>query len=312
MWPLLCILSVAAGCGSSKEDTSQCITQNTTLLFRLVDPHYGNDIFLQNIHSVDAYIFDDAKMLVSHRRFEVNELADFPGWKLDLPPGDYYAVCWGNADANSRLRTLDPAVGNFDDGFVEIPTNITTTGNPLYYAPYMEFPGSRAGGGAATRGYIPPEMVPYAFTVYEQQENVKEMDFINAHRTINVYVIGYMYPELPTVTATHLCAKYDFYFHSYETYHDFTQTVKKVNAPDGSPALLATFYVCFSDITSDMIFTLQGTDGHVFEPVINLQQFIRDNHLTDTETIDILYHFYGFGADITIPGWNTNPITPGT
>ena len=310
LWPLLCILSVAVGC--TVEDDSTCITQNTTLLFRLVDPHYGNDIFLQNIHSVDAYIFDDAKMLTEHRRFEVAELNDFPGWKLDLPPGNYYAVCWGNADANSRLRTLDPAVGYFDDGFVEIPTNITTTGNPLYYAPYMDFPGSRA-GGAATRGttYIPPEMEPYAFEVFYQQNNVKEMNFINAHRTINFYITGYAEDILPTVTGTHLGTEYDFYFHSLDTYHDFIQTPKKVTAPDGSPALLATFYVCFTDIDRDMNFTVTGPGGKIYDPVVNLQQFIRDNNLTDTDNIDILYQFFGFGADITIPGWDSTPVIPG-
>ena len=316
MWPLLCILSVTVGC--TGENNSQCITQNTTLLFRLVDPHYGNDIFLDNIHSVDAYIFDESKLLTEHRRFESDELAEFPGWKLDLPPGDYYAVCWGNADANSRLRTLDPAIGTFDEGFIEIPPNITTTGNPLYYAPYVAYQGSLApvafqrslAPAAATRA-LPEEMKPYAFTVLYQRNNVKEMDFISAHRTINVYITGYVDSPLPTVTGTHLCSEYDFYFHSLDEYHDFTQTAKKVTAPNGQPALLATFYVCYSDITDDMNFTIQGANGEVFEPVVNLQQFIRDNNLTNTDTIDILYQFFEYGATITIPGWDEHPVIPG-
>ena len=309
MWPLLCILSVAVGC--TKEDNGTCITQNTTLLFRYVDETYGNDLFLQAIHSVDAYIFDEAKTLVDHRRFEQAELAAFPGWKLDLPPGNYYAVCWGNADNNSRLRELIPEVNSFDDGIIKIPDGADiTSGSPIYYAPYELH--ANVNSIAAGPRLLDPTMKDYAFTVVEQRENVKEMNFVCAHRTINVYITGYADSTPAVVTGEHLCGEYDFYYQSCDDYRDFTQTAHAVTTPDGQQALVATFYVCYSVITGEMELVLKGGTGPgapILETV-NLREFLAANPSAMGSTIDILIRFYELGTIVTVPGWDDKPVHP--
>ena len=315
--PLFCLLLVTSGC--LKESESVCIRENTTLLFHLLDLTTQADIFpqYQYIHSVDAYIFNDAKKMVKHRRFEEAELKKFPGWKLDLPPGDYYAVCWGNADDNSQLRSFTPSITTFDEGYIEIPPGVTTGGNPIYYAPYKVHPNSRAGADSATGSksgtkVIDPNMVDHAFTVLFQRHNVKDMYFVCAHRTINVYIMGYSSSSAPaTVTGTGLCAEYNFRYESQNDYRNFTQTAQGVTTPSG-PGLLVTFYVGFSEINSNMNFILRNGPGGAILQEVNLRQFLLDNNMLYNygNTIDIVIQFYDLGVSVTIPTWGNVPVEP--
>jgi hypothetical protein len=292
--------------GCIKEDNSDCIWENTMLLFKYTDTD-GSDIFLRDINSVDAFIFDENKKFVVSRRFESAALHEFAGWKLDLPPGDYHAVCWGNAGANSRLNDFVPSVTTFNESFIQIPSNITTTGDRIYYAPYKTHPHAYSG---AQGTIFDPSMTIYRFTVVANKVNVKEMFFVRAHRTINVYIMGYSGNQPATVTGTQLCTEYDFHYTTGNVFRNFTQTAQPVTTPDG-PAVLAAFHVGFSEITGATDFIIrQGASGSILETV-NLKKFIEDNPSAYGSTIDILIRFSDLGVTVTIPKWGTNTIKPG-
>ena len=306
---LLLLIFIAAamyGC-NIYDDTIDCVRDNTTLIFKYTDGS-GNDAFLRDIQSVDAFIFDANKKLVAHKRFESGALSEFAGWRnISLSPGDYYAVCWGNVGNNSRLSEYVPGVTTFDSKFIQIPANITTGGNQIYYAPFKTHPQAYSG---AMQSAPDPQMTSYAFTVRSGRDNVKEMLFVRAHRTINVYIMGYSSALPATVTGTQLCAEYDFYYNSRNVFRNFTQTALPATTPEGA-ALLATFHVGFSEIYDDMNFTLRrGPTGEVMETV-NLKQFLAAFPAAYGSTIDILIRFGDLGVTITVPSWVSKPITPG-
>ena len=305
----LAALLLTEGCTSMYDDLSDCILENTTLIFTYKDVN-GNDIFPRDIHSVDAYIFDEAKKFVMHHRSESNELDMFAGWKLNLTPGDYYVVCWGNVGGNTRIDDFVKGVTTFDECTIQIPPSITSSGNPIYYAPYKKHPESRS-GVLDTRA-IDPSMQEYGFHVVAQTENIKEMIFVSAYRTINVYIIGYpgSATEPAMVTGTQLYAEYDFYYVTKDVTRNFTQPALPVTLPEG--ALLATFYVGFSEIKDNMNFILKkGEDGATLETV-NLKNFLEEFPEEYNDTINIVIKFTELGVTITVPGWNNVPVTPGT
>jgi hypothetical protein len=304
--PIICLALTVVGC--HKEDNSNCIRENTTLLFKYLDNN-GIDILTRDIHSVDAFIFDQNKKLVVNRRFEIAELNSFAGWKLNLPSGDYNVVCWGNAGTNSQMNNFVPGVTTLDDGFMEIPSNITTTGDRIYYAPY------KLHQQKLPEGAVPP-VTTYDFKVVARRENVKEMYFTRAHRTVNVYIIGYSNSEGPVaVTGTQLAAKYDFYYSTRNPYRNLTQTAQPVTTPDG-PGVLAAFHFWFAEITNITDFIIrQGVEGSILETV-NLKKFVESypSIYPPTKygnTIDILVRFSDLGVTVTIPGWKEKPISPG-
>lgn len=276
------------------------------LIFRYTNAE-GNDVFLRDINSVNAFIFDENKKFVVSRRFEASELNLFAGWKLNLPPGEYYAVCWGNANSNTQLKNFVAGVTTFDEGLIKIPANITTTGDKIYYAPYKIHPYAYYGAQGTA---FDPSMTAYRFTIVANKVNVKEMFFVRAHRTINVYIMGYSGSIPATVTGTQLCAEYDFHYSTGNIFRNFTQTAQPITTPDGQ-ALLASFHVGFSEITEHMEFIVrQGPGGSILETV-NLKDFIETHSLSYGSTIDILIRFSDLGVTATIPQWGTSTIKPG-
>jgi len=312
LWSLF-FLFLVAGCNFIKEGEYDC--QTTTILFTYTSDK-GNDIFSDNIHSVDAFIFDADKKLVMSRRFESAELAQFAGWKVDkLLPGDYYVVCWGNVHDNSRMNNFASGVTTFDECIIQIPDIVTTTGDQIYYAPNIKHPESRS--GVATRA-TDPALRDHVFTVIAQKDNVKVMPFVRAHRTINVYIVGYPDNSPPaTVTGMQLATQYDFYYKTGNIYRNFTQTALPITTLIGD-ALLATFHVGYSPITENMEFILrEGPNGKIIATV-NLREFLRINPEAFGNTIDILISIccdcgpnpFDLGVSITIPPWLIHDVTP--
>ena len=306
LW-LFAVLLLANGC--TKEDDSDCIIikENTIIYFKL---NGSSAAFTSEVTSVDAFIFDESKKFFESKRFNVGELNQFAGWRTNLPVGDYYVVCWGNVGDNSRMNSFVKGATAFDEAYIQIPNTITTTGNPIFYAPYKLHP--FASTGALVTRSIDPLMADYGFHVEAQKENTKEMFFGSAHRTINVYIMGYSSASsLPaTITGTQLCAEYGFYYNTHNVFRNFTQVAQAVTTPDGA-ALLATFYVGFSEVTNSMNFILsQGSGGVVLETV-NLLQFLADHPDANTNVINILIKFSELGVTISMPGWGDMPVIPG-
>jgi hypothetical protein len=301
----VCFALAASSC--IKEDMSKCVRENTTILFKYTGTD-KSDIFLRDIASVDAFVFDEAKKLVVRRRFESQELGEFAGWRLNLSPGDYYVVCWGNAGDNSQFNSFTENTTTLDESFIRIPAHVTTTGDPMYHAPYNPHPQwlpedvrSRAGEQA------------YGFTVLAGTNNVKEVNFVRAHRTVNVYIMGYSNDggnRPPVVGGTNLCAEYNFYNNSNDVYRNFIQTARPISTPEGQ-AFLATFHFGFSEITDAMNFTVGQGNAESILQTVNLKKFIEDNPSAYGNTINIMVRFSDMGVTITIPEWGGGSIEPG-
>ena len=315
---LLFLLLGMVGC-SVQDDPSVCpVNGRMTLYFTLEDQ--GTDLFSQMITSVNAYIFDSTKTLIEERRLDSYNLSfpvtvtagQKPGFTVEYEPGDYYAVCWGNVGERSGFRSgLVKGVTRFEDCAIQIPPTSTATGDPIYYAPYKLNPYQNKSVEIETRA-IDPTMTLYAFTIAKGEVREKKMNFVNAHRTVNIYIYGYT-DGTPVVQATHLCTEYNFLYQSAGQYRDFMRPAEQVDTPEGK-ALLVTFYFGFDEITDDIIFTLKrSASGSTIPGVdpINLLEFILDQGLSDKEpTYDIRIIFSTLGVTIDIPEWGNIPVKP--
>lgn len=326
------VLLVVAGC--MKEDPSDCPKQGgVTLYFTYLPDIQKPDAFRDNIHTVKAYIFDADKLMYLDRDFtqyQLNQSSVYnghPGWKLDdLPPGDYYAVCWGNVGAGSNFsgaRDISP----FDACAINIPTEVNTTGDPIYYAPYplSQMPphqNTRSGSEeetAQTKADL--TMINYYFQVKEGEQTLKEMPFICAHRTVNVFILGYSDTPTaygPIVQMDHLCVEYDFYMNSKGVYKNFWQVVQKGPDPHGRMSLYASFYFGFDEITEDIIIRFMQSISDSAMPLeeFSLLKYIQDNpgKVTVKDNVINVYINYDpnfdLGAHITIDNWPFANVTP--
>lgn len=298
------------GCMGVGDDLSGCDwggdTGNTTLTFHYMNDA-GGDIFTQNIGSVDAFIFDDRNLLVAHVCLDHTALDTFRGWKLNLPAGDYRAVCWANAASNSGFPTFAPGTTTLEQCNIAIDRSATATGDRVFYAPRKDGAGSRAGTLMTKNG----DMTEHEFTVPSGQSVVKQMHFVRAYRTLSVYVQGFSDGGLPPVIeVTNLWGDYDFMLGMLGGKYNFTQNAQTVMT-DGGEAMSASFHHAFGDVQHDMIITLRKASDNSVVCEINLKEFIDLNPAALKDDIEVLIEFSDLGVVVGIPGWLDRPITPG-
>jgi len=91
----LVILLLLTGCVD--ENTDHCPpTMMASLTFSYLD-------FPEHIHRVNVGIFDKDGKFVESKLVDSQDLEKFQGVYLDLPAGEYTAVCWGNAFENTHI-----------------------------------------------------------------------------------------------------------------------------------------------------------------------------------------------------------------
>ena len=321
------ILLLFAVSGCTKEDRSDCILEdNATFMFVLKDQD-GIDRFAQNIKMVDFVLFGEDGIMYSYNRLNESALSRFPGIKKTLPVGRYYAVCWGNVADNSHFTGLNTGITNWNDCFIEIPSTATRTGDPIYYAPYKRNPYSRSAD-------MPEERYTGDYTLWEiiiphGSNTVKEMNFIRAHRTVNVYIKGLTdilgnVEYLPTIEAQNVWGKYNFFYETQDYRVNFIQQTILKNIGNGTglqegevqenevPIASATFHGGFGEIFSDInLIVRKGSDGSIVHTV-NLRQFLLNNPEEDKNDVNILISFLDdFGVTVTVPDWDAGMVTPG-
>lgn len=108
----------AAAClsGCIWEDRSDCAC-DVILAFR----YYGDgdtDIFRDKIGKVNLYVYSaDGHSLEGEYSFDAAALAESQGTHLQLRPGDYRIVCWGNVLENTRVHTVYDEAKVAEPGF---------------------------------------------------------------------------------------------------------------------------------------------------------------------------------------------------
>lgn len=117
--------------GCIREDRSSC--KCDIFLNFIYNGDGSTDIFPEKIKSVNMYVYStDAKSLHSEYRITEDDLAEFQGTHLMLPPGSYRIVLWGNVEEQSRVKT------EWGSAYIAEPGHFSKEGiyygtDPLYF-----------------------------------------------------------------------------------------------------------------------------------------------------------------------------------
>ena len=183
-----CIFEDQDGCPPSGN-------HNLVLRFYNTD-NDGKEIFNTSIDKVDIFLFDIDDKLKYQFEANKNELIASQIATLNVEPGDYRVVCWGNAKDNTRYMLQEGK--NLSEGYVYkyIPEGETPAdGNPLYYAPYNHTAAQR-------------------FTVEADKKKTVDVRFRSAHIkfifTVKNYAAVMGETNHPYIELTNLYPKYDF------------------------------------------------------------------------------------------------------
>ena len=120
------------------EDMDSCPSQrqNNLILNFVHTDDQGNDLFMNYIHRVDLFVFDNQLHFVTKETVDQASLSAFAGIKLSLLPGTYRIICWGNAAGKTMFGGLNTG-DIFNKAFLSNATlNGTSTGtdgDELYY-----------------------------------------------------------------------------------------------------------------------------------------------------------------------------------
>ena len=299
--------------GCISDNRTDCTLENNTVLVF----EYTTDAskkFTDIIDNVDVILYDADGCYMSHRIATRSDMSIFQGMRLTLQPGTYYVVAWGNVGSNSGYRSFVEGTTTLDDFLLEIQSTSNETGDQVYYAPLREKPACRSSFG---RTRAAADMSIYEIVVPSGGRVTKTLDFVRAHRTINVWIKGYEESgttAFPVVGATKLWSGYDFYFNSAASARrDFLQRSRSATISAGTYAK-ATFHSAMGVIDNNTAILVNSSSGGETVYSVSLRDFVDDNKIEDKDTdeIDILITFdMNLGITVGIPEWIGKPITPG-
>lgn len=281
--------------GCIREDIDGCDPSvSMTLLFRYTDAN-NNNIFPGAINKVDLVLFDASGHFAVHLPVDKAALTAFQGAKLQLLPGIYHVVCWGNAAGHTSPGAFDASM-TMDNAFLLFTS--PEDGDPLYYAPR----------GAQL----------YTLTVPAEGAAEQTIDFTPAHNLIDVYVQNYTgsgSDALPKVEITGLPRGYDYRMQPLggQTAAFAHSTATKATT-DGVMANAVFFSTNFKTDNSIDIIIKRPSDGVIIHTV-NLNDFLAENSLTLTgqnnKTTTIVIKFTNTGVQCILPLWAETGIKPG-
>ena len=305
---LLSLLS--AGC---IHENSDCPADNNFVMkFSLAD-NAGNDIFNDNINSIDVLFFDAECKFIMRKSYSPATLDTDRSTTVTLSPGEYKIVCWANVQDNSGFCGFTEGATLFSDCYVEIPETATTGGDKVYYSPYSDHPDSRS-GGVFTR--VGEDYSYYTVTIPNSETVTKEYGFARAHRTVNVFISGLDdSPQgvrmQPTVDAMNMWCRYDFFFNTQSLRRHFSRQSSRITVETGEMDL-AAFHSAYGEITDDIDLIINRASDNAEIASVNLRQFVTDNPPADKSEINILVSFLDdHSVTITVPEWIEKPVVPG-
>lgn len=288
------------------DDSDKCpidIENNFILKFRYVSDK-PEELFIKKIKKVDVFVFKESGQYVTTQSADLTALTSFAGISLNLDPGNYRIVCWGNAtgktfispmSANSLMKDAYISHVSLRDGTAAI------NGDTLYYAlDNLTFPSSLK---ATT-----------SETVIE-----RVLNFHNAYIKMHIYVKGFTDKDsqgnllAPIIEMTGVTGSYNFDMQS------FGNTVRYLNTSAyenilGERIAKVTFHTLrFKDDNPIEIKIKKSSDGSTLT-TISLKDFMKENNITvegiEEAIVPILVEYKDASIKISVPEWEQTPIDP--
>lgn len=298
---LLLLLSALVLVGCIDDDLSSCpnhILNNLRLEFFHTDDK-GVDLFKNNIHDVEIFVYDLNGLFVTKKHIDKQKLNNFAGTDIGLSPGSYRIVIWANTFDKTQI--YKPEKGSFfSDARVNfgLPNaqGVSTGGDPLYYASY------------------------YTANVKSPSLDTATIKFRSAHVKIEVYIKGFIDNSsggqalLPIVEITDIYAGYNFDLEPFDPsiiYKDISTNKTK----EGNQLAAAEFYTpLFEENKLTKVIIRKQSDGSVVT-IINLEDFIKDNNIVitgvTTQVVIPIFIEYKQGAvNIKLAEWKETPVKP--
>lgn len=291
------------------EDMDSCPsqTQNNLILNFVHTDDQGNDLFMDHIHRVDLFIFDNRQCFVTKQTVDQASLSAFAGVKLNLLPGTYRIICWGNAADKTLfggLNTGDLFSKAFLSNATLSGTTTGTNGDELYYGSTLvsDTP------GRTLRVTVPPTGT--------QTDSVI---FRSAHIKIEVYVKGFE-DKLstgdrlpPRIELTHIPDKFNFNMQPFGSDISYSNIAVYRTIKNEQMAVMDFYPLLFDGQTlMNVLIKRQSDDSTI--TTVSLKDFIQKNNINLTGSteivIPILVEYKSASVSISLPGWVQNPIGP--
>ncbi len=292
--------------GCITEDMDACFEEkenNLRLEFVYADVPEA-DIFNAKIHGVEVFVFDNNGYFVQQQTVDKASLSVFCGTEMNLSPGTYSIVCWGNTSEKTSFSSLlDWREAFLSHSFFN-SIDQANDGDPLFYAP-------KPSGDFSDQSFW--------VTIPEQGGQTAAIYFCDAHIRIEIYIKGFagellqreMLPPIVELTDIPTGYKFDMEtLNDHMSYRDitFTQSIEEEEFD------AAVFHTPFFDENTPIQILIKKQSDNTTVTTISLKDFIRDNNIEISKegtVIPILVEYKQASVHISLPGWNHVPVEPG-
>lgn len=301
------LFSVLAFNGCIDDDYEDCptdIENNFVIKFRYVSNESG-ELFIKKIKKVDVFVFRENGEYVMSQDADIDALTNFAGVSLNLEPGNYRIVCWGNASSKSFVSPLSTS-SLMKDAFVCNMSlrNGTSAidGDTLYYA-------------------LDNTVLSPSLKVTTVSETIIEriLDFRRAFIKVQVYVKGLVDKDTqgnllaPIVEMTEVPSTYNFEMQAIGTPIRYLNTSVFENISGEKIASITFNTLRFKDDNPINIQIKKSSDGSTITS-IGLTDFMKKNNITvegkEEAVIPILVEYKEASVEISVPEWWQIPVTP--
>lgn len=250
-------------------------------------------LFDQKIEKVDFFVFNADKRNILTQSIDKSELLRNHGVKLDVPPGDYYILCVGNAFQYTAIETAPGAemaamrISNRDI----MDHQQASTNDSLYFG-YKKI------------------TIPSNDRKYNVNDTVK---FSSSHIKVYVEVVGIsnavaptksFAPGMPKLVLNNLAATIDFENHT-------TKDLYSYRPPFIYDAMKQLYYTKFNLLRfqKESLVTI-GLESSTGEPIYSmkmtdfLNKYVQFDLAKNELTIYLSIVFKPQGVSVNVPSWS--------
>lgn len=302
---LLFVALFSSGC--INEDTEECPDEekeNLTLMFHY-ETNSQKEFFIEKIQGVDVFVFKKDGEYVTTRRVDLAALSAFTGITLELEPGNYRIICWGNVSEKTFTAPLGIRSLLRDAYLSNIAVRNGTAasnGDSLYYA---------------TDNDILSKGIKATVTAGNVVE--RTINFYNAHIKVQVYIKGLIdknsQGELlpPVVEMTSVPNGYNFEMQTTTGIISYLDKSSFQTISGEEVAGLVFYTPRFKDDNLIEIRIKKSSDGSILTR-INLKNFMQENNITVEDipeaVVPVLVEYKEASVEISVPEWIQTPVDP--